>query len=193
MLYADQTLLIADYIPEAKSAGEIAAVGRILASVSAFVDTHCKRVPGYFSPAAEEPSDKRVRGEGQHFLRLPVHVFGSIESVKILGSTIDSANYYESDRNGWLYREEGAWSLEQGLGNQNIWEDGRIYTVKARWGYEATPADLSEAVRQTVKAIWERQKGVLGEVSPEGFVIERAMPLFARDVLDRYKRREFEI
>jgi hypothetical protein len=58
---------------------------------------------------------------------------------------------------------------------------------------EATPADLSEAVRQTVVRIWEAQKGVLGEVTPSGFVIERAMPVFAKEVLDRYKARPFEI
>jgi hypothetical protein len=30
---------------------------------------------------------------------------------------------------------------------------------------------------------WEAQKGVLGEVTPSGFVLERTMPLFAKDVL----------
>lgn len=193
MPYADQTQLIADYIPDAKSAAEIAAVGRILASVSAFVDTYCDRASGYFNPAGGSATDKRVRGEGHRFLRLPVHVFGSIAAVKILGSVVDPANYYESDRNGWLYREEGSWPIDFGLGNQNTWECDRVYVVTARWGYAATPLDLQEAVRQTVAAIWEKQKGVLGEVTPEGFVVERTMPLFAREVLNSYKARPFEI
>lgn len=307
MAYADKDQLIADYIPDARSAAELAAVDRILAGVSAFVDTYCRRTAGYFagvgatpgnkqkirvsvsaaiqapgnvnltvaaaglsgSPrtvsysattfdtsdtiaaglrtlaaadsvlnafftitntgnqidlearnyAANDltmsatvfspfiggavavtttnsttlvtgsynaPTEKRLRGEGKNFLRLPVHVVSTIEQVTLYGTVIDSALYYESDKNGWLYRED------LGL-TDSLWEEGLTYKVTARWGYAVTPLDLSEAVRQIVVAVWERQKGVLGEVTPNGFVIERAMPLFAREVLDRYKRREFEI
>jgi hypothetical protein len=193
MPYADQTQLIADYIADAKSAAEIAAVGRVLDNVSAFVDTYCKRPAGYFSPAGVTATEKRFRGEGCHFLRLPVHVFGSVTAVKLYGTVIDPANYYESEKNGWLYAEDNGAGFIEGFSWHDRWENGEVYKVTARWGYEATPKDLQEAVRQTVKAIWQQQKGVLGQVSPDGFVIERAMPLLAREILDRYKRREFEI
>lgn len=193
MPYADATQLIADYIPDAKSAAEIAAVGRILASVSAFVDTYCRRESGYFTAASVSASDKRIRGMGERFLQLPVHVFGSITAVEVYGTAIDTANYYESDRNGWLYTENTASNLIEGFGRYDLFEDGEIYTVTARWGYESTPADIAEAVRLTTKAVWESQKGVLGEVTPDGFVVERALPLFAREVLDNYRRREFEV
>ncbi len=144
-----------------------------------------------FQPA----SIKRVRGEGQHFLRLPVHVIGTVEEVTLRGSVIDTSNYYESDRNGWLYLEN------TGLGLENIfltamssnWADCETFDVTARWGYTATPLDIAEAVRQIVMRIWETQKGVLGQLTPNGFVIERAMPPFAKEILDRYRRREFEI
>jgi hypothetical protein len=193
--YADKDQLIADYIPDAKSEAELAAVGRILDNVSAFVDSYCRRVPGYFDPSPTEPSEKRVRGEGEHFLRLPVHVFGTVESVTHRGTEIDSTNYYESDKNGWLYLEDdiSSFSPDTGFFGASPWCDGSTYKVTARWGYDETPKDLQEAVRETVVRIWEAQKGVLGDVTPNGFVIERAMPLFAREVLDRYKRREFEI
>lgn len=94
MRYANIDNLIADYIPEAKSQKEKDAIGRILDSVSEWVDVHCKRTAGYFAsilvpgeteesePVLPAPTVKRVRGEGQNFLRLPVHVFGSIEEVK---------------------------------------------------------------------------------------------------------------
>jgi hypothetical protein len=196
MTYTDKDQLIADYIPEATKASEIAAIGRILDNVCSFVDTYCKRRSGYFNPASNEASIKRIRGEGNHFLRLPIHVFGSIDSVTLYDTEIDSQSYYESDKNGWLYFETAGLDLEENtfvVGNSSSWCDGEIYKVTARWGYEATPADLQEAIRQTVTRVWEAQKGVLGEVTPNGFVIERAMPLFAREVLDRYKRREFEI
>lgn len=140
-------------------------------------------VAGTYDP----PTEKRVCGEGEHFLRLPVHVPGTIEQVSLHGGVIDSAHYYESEKNGWLYYDGDTYD------RSDYWIDGALYTVKARWGFAATPLDLEEAIRQTVARIWQAQKGVLGEVTPNGFVIERAMPLFAREVLDRYKRREFEV
>jgi hypothetical protein len=193
MAYADLTQLKADYLPDVTKASEIAAVTRILNNVSAFVDTYCRRTAGYFNPASDTATEKRFRGEGENVLRLPVHVFGSIDQVTIDGQVIDTSNYYESDKNGWLYREDAVWLVDEGFAPYQLWEAGRTFKVTAKWGYEATPADLQEAVRQIVVSIWERQKGVLGQVTPEGFTIERAMPLLAREVLDRYKRREFEI
>jgi hypothetical protein len=196
MPYADKDQLIADYIPEAKSQAEKDAIGHILAAVGAFVDTYCKRTAGYFNPAAEEATEKRVRGEGERFLRLPVHVFGSVGEVKTsYGSLIDSSNYYESDKNGWLYGENDGLYPQAAfdLCSPDVWTDGAIFKVKARWGYAATPADLVEAVRLTVLRIWETQKGTLGQITPGAFVVERALAPFAKEVLDRYKRREFEI
>lgn len=147
-------------------------------------------VPGTY----DAPTEKRLRGEGRNFLRLPVHIFGSIESVKLNGTVIDSANYYESDKNGWLYEETNVWSENDGFDPDcPLFENGRIYKVTARWGYAVTPLDLQEAVRETVTRLWETQKGTLGQITPNGFVIERALPLFAREVLNRYKKREFEI
>jgi len=193
MAYADKDQLIADYIPEAKSTTELAAIGRILDNVSAFVDTYCRRTPGYFDPAADDASERRFRGDGENFLRLPVHVTGSVEQVTIDGQVIDTSNYYESDRNGWLYREDAVWLVNEGFTPYQLWEAGRTFKVTARWGYEATPVDLTEAVRQFVARIWETQKGVLGQITPDGFIVERAMPLTVREILDKYKRREFEI
>lgn len=195
MPYASIDQLINDYLPETKKPAEIAAVTRILDAVSSFVDTYCRRPAGYFNPAGSE-SEKRVRGEGAHYLRLPVHVFGSITSVSLNGTAIDPATFYESEKNGWLYFEDEGYGLENSFYSDETcrtWRDGRVYKITARWGYEATPLDLAEAVRLTVLRVWETQKGVLGQITPNGFVIERAMPPLAKEILDRYKRREFEI
>ena len=195
-MYADQDQLIADYLPEARKEAEIAAIGRILAAVSAFIDTYCRRPAGYFNPAPTEATIKRVYGEDQKFLRLPVHVFGSVTEVKTnYGSLIDESSYYESEKNGWLYSTGDGLYPEASfdLCSPDIWTDGQIFKVKARWGFAATPLDLSEAVRLTVLRVWETQKGSLGQITPNGFVIERALPPLAKEVLDRYRRREFEI
>lgn len=186
MPYANRDNLIADYLPKSTSVAETAAIERLLDNVSAFVDTYCQRPSGYFNASSVDPAEKPVRGEGEHFLRLPVHIFGSITTVKFYGTEIDSANYYESDKNGWLYAEAG-------FIEELSWENGGVYAITARWGYLSTPLDIQEAVRETVIRLWESQKGTFGQIAPSGFLIERSTPVFAREVLDKYKRRQFEI
>ena len=209
MRYADLDNLIADYIPGATKATEKAAVGRILDGVSAFVDSYTNRPTGYFNPvsipAADEdseptlpaPTAKRVRGEGTNFLRLPRHVFGTATIQDVI-----AGSYYESEVNGWLYFDSpltNAFDGDETVVNgpdcggysPRFWH-GRVYLVSAVWGYERTPADLEEAVRQTVVKWYETQRGVLGQITPNGFVIERDIPKSAKLILDNYKKREFE-
>ena len=196
MPYANKEPLIADYIPEAKSQKEIDAVGRILDNITAFIDSHCKRPAGYFAPSPDEPSMKRVRGEGMHYLRLPAHVFGSITEID--GETFESlsARLYESDKNGWLYYESDEFGNEDSFSTAydcRRFVDGRVYKVTARWGYAATPLPIVEAVRLIVSRIWSVQKGTIGQLTPEGFIQERLIPQAAKDLLKNFIRREFEI
>jgi hypothetical protein len=198
MRYADIDNLIADYIPEAKSEKEKTAIGRILDSVSEYVDVHCKRVAGYFSPSPDAPTVKRLRGEGQPFLRLPVHVFGSITEVKTAyESVIAPGAYYESEKNGWLYAEDDSlYSLYPeasfDLCSPTIWADGQTFKVKAQWGYAETPKPVAEAVRLITARIWSTQRGTIGQTTPEGFIQERLIPTAAKDLLKPFIRREFE-
>ncbi len=198
MRYANLDNLIADYIAEATADEEKDAVERILDSVSEWIDLYCKRAVGYFAASPAEVSVKRVRGEGQNFLRLPVHVFGSITKVETsYGSTIPPGAYYESDKNGWLYAEDGsAESLYPeasfDLCSPTIWADGATFKVTARWGYVATPLPVVEAVRLIVARIWSVQKGTIGQVTVQGFINERLIPSAAKDLLKPFIRREFE-
>jgi hypothetical protein len=198
MRYADLDELIADYIPEAKSEKEKTAIERILENVSEYVDVHCQRVAGYFAPSAAEPSVKRVRGEGQPFLRLPVHVFGSITDVKTsYDSVIPPGAYYESEKNGWLYAEDDSlYSLYPeasfDLCSPTIWADGQTFKVTARWGYAETPKPVVEAVRLITARIWSTQRGTIGQLTPEGFIQERLIPTAAKDLLKPFIKREFE-
>lgn len=189
MPYADLDNLIADYLPEATKTTEKAAVGRILESVSLFVDSYTSRPAGFFNPSPADPTMKRIRGEGERFLRLPVHVKGTTQ-VPVTVEGVSSALFYESDGKGWLYFEDSTFSFDD-CGRE--WENGRIYKVTARWGYALTPVDLQEAVRLTVCRIYEMQRGTLGKVTPEGFIQERFIPSAAKSILDNYKKREFEI
>lgn len=198
MRYADLDNLIADYIPEAKSEKEKAAIERILDGVSEYVDAHCKRAAGFFAPSAAQPSIKRVRGEGQPFLRLPVHVFGSITEVKTAyESIVPPGAFYESEKNGWLYAEDDSlFSLYPqasfDLCSPTIWADGQTFKIKARWGFEETPKPVAEAVRLITARIWSTQRGTIGQTTPEGFIQERLIPMAAKDLLKPFIKREFE-
>lgn len=196
MTYADQEQLIADYLPEAKSAREIAAVDRIADAASRFVDSYCRRPADYFSPAPTAPSMKRVRGEGQSFLRLPVHVFGSITQIDNKTFSAWSNRVYESDKSGWLYFESDEFGVESNFSTgycYKRWTSERIYKVTARWGYAATPPPIVEAVRLITARIYSVQKGAIGQVTAEGFINERLIPQAAKDLLKNFVKREFEI
>ncbi len=197
MPYANLDNLIADYLPEAKSAKEINAVTRILDSASAFVDSYCRQRSGYFSPleADSPPTLRRVRGEGNRFLRLPVHIFGSISKVELYGNLIDSAAYYESDKNGWLYLEDDYIRTDVSFSSgwlSNFAPDA-TYQVTARWGLATTPLPIVEAVRLIVARIYSVQKGTIGQITAEGFIQERLIPAAAKDLLKGFIKREFEI
>lgn len=196
MPYADLEQLIADYIPEATGEEEIAAVTRILDNVSAFVDSYCKRASGYFSSSPAQPSMKRVRGEGMHYLRLPIHVFGSITQIDDETFTAWSSRVYESDKSGWLYFETDEFGSEGSFTtgySYKRWTENRVYKVTARWGYAATPLPIVEAVRLIVARIWSVQKGTIGQITAEGFIQERLIPQAAKDLLKQFIKREFEI
>lgn len=196
MPYADLDNLIADYIPEAKSQREQAAVERILDAASAFVDSHCRRAPEFFAPSPEAPTMKRVRGEDRHFLRLPVHIFGSITQIDDQTFTALGTRIYESEKSGWLYFESDEFGNESsfsiGYGYKQ-WAANQVYRVTARWGYAATPLPVVEAVRLITARIYSVQKGTIGQVSGQGFINERLIPQAAKDLLKDFVKRPFEI
>lgn len=194
--YANIDELIADYLPEAKSDREKTAVGRILDSVSAFVDSHCKRSTGYFATSPNEPSMKRVRGEGMHYLRLPAHLFSSIAEINGESFESLSASIYESEKNGWLYFETEEFGNENSFSGDydcRRFTNGKIYKVTARWGYAAPPLPIVEAVRLIVARIYSVQKGTIGQTTSEGFIQERLIPQAAKDLLKPFIKREFEL
>lgn len=143
-------------------------------------------------------SVRRYRGRGRNFLQIGRHVPGSV--------TIDGTSetlYYEHPETGWLYAVDNANVAGVGDGsgdgyipdrsNQCFFADGALYLITGRWGFAATPADIVYATKLIVGHVWDRGQGVIGEVSPSGFVIERDMPLTAKTLLDRWIKREFEV
>lgn len=139
------------------------------------------------------PSDRVYRGEAKPYLRIGPHVGdASITSPVIAPSII-----YE-DRNGWIRYNDSI--TNQGDDDyflhrrpDQFFSPGTSYTVSARWGFLETPDDIVTACALIVGDLLDRGAGVIGQISPSGFVIERSMPLAARDILDNNRRREFQV
>lgn len=190
--YASDAEIVADYMPDVDLTVEADAqvVARRNEAASAFVDSYCRRRLGYFLPAPSTATPLRIRGENKNFLRLPVHIPGSV-SV----SGVASSAYYESPKNAWLYvNQNGVESLDDYVSDfARFWSSGQTYVVSARWGFTQTPAEIIEAVKMIVALWFGRGRGVLGTVSPNGFVIERDAPPPAKLLLQSFIKGEFEI
>lgn len=200
MNYASATELIQDYLPEhTGNAAVEALIGRLCEAASRLVDRFCIRRDDYFAPAAPTATEREFIGQGKVYLILPVHVKGTVTLPNV-----DAALYYEAD-NGWIYTKplpDYLYIPMRGYGDEPLeYYDGRArfvrgagYKVSARWGYADTPADVKEAVRQTVIAIFERKRGILNDVTTADLTLPvLQLPPVVRDMLLPYKRREFEI
>lgn len=189
--YADDTEIVKDYLQEISldNAEEMAIIARRNEAVSAFIDSYTGRRKGYFLEAGATATTKRITGSNKNFLILPVHVAGT---VSVAG--ISSATYYESDKNGWLYViTDAAASIDDYVSDYSHYWGNRQYLVTARWGFEETPAEIIEATKQIVARWFEQGKGILGDVTPTGFVSERDLPPSAKTLLQSFIKGEYEV
>lgn len=207
--YAELGETIDDVLSEVKSETQKETVGRIIEAASGMVDRYTNRPSGYFLPVpVVDPNDdpityptsvRRYRGTGTNFLQIGRHVYGTV-SVENVGADL----YYEHDENGWLFANDAPGQAGYADGGQGpdpwdrglksrLFANGSLYVVTAAWGFAETPSDVIFATKQIVQHIWDRGKGIVGELTPTGFVIERDMPLSARTALTGWIKREFEL
>jgi hypothetical protein len=169
-------------------------IDALIVAVSKFVDRYCGRPIAYFLGATGTPvaAVRRYRGGGYNFLQIGQH-FGPA----VITSPATATSVYYEDENGWLQ-----WTQETDNGQSDFYATeyttgffGRnvLYLVSATWGFETTPEDVDLATALIVGDIWDRGNGVIGQISPTGFVVEKEIPLQARVLLDQRKRREFEV
>lgn len=178
-------------VPEANiaDAGTIARIDAYIEAVSAFIDKYCDRPEAYFG-ANNTASDRRYRGEGKNYLRVgKYHDTFSFVSPVVASSSI----YY--DANGWPRWNDQPLQNDSDYfpADQPFFGSGALYVVNAKWGFAAIPPDIATATALIAGKLWDLGEGVIGEVTPSGFVLERELPLTARLLLDQYKRREFEL
>ena len=116
--------------------------------------------------------EKVINGNGLQILSLPPFV-GNITSVVYQNGTsemetvnADTFKVSGLTPNRFLetYREryfdsfrpfdyQNLWTPDYGWRNTNVWRENANYTVRARWGFEAVPADVKTAVIQMAISI----------------------------------------
>lgn len=198
MQYVSTEEILSDTLPDLNADDDdvVERITRLAEEVSSIVDRFCDRPDGYFAALETDSTAtvKHYRGRDQDFLQIGRHVPGNV-TVQGIASTA----FYEHEVNGWLYVVP--------LGGSNVtndeylpdyragrfWDSSIRYAVSARWGFDATPPDIKQAVKQIVEHIFDRGEGVLGQVTPTGFVIERDLPPTAKTILEKWQKREFEV
>jgi hypothetical protein len=220
--YATEAETRADVLSEVKDddTEAIASIDRLLEATSAFIDQYCKRPNAYFVPVtpttpavvadpdADPPVEaspaiytgtlRRYRGTGSNFLQVGRFVPGTATVQNIAAELF----YENQDRGSFLMATDNAGVAGSGYADDDLsnysvsgrlFAQGSLYLVTAAWGFEATPPDIVMATKQIVQQIWDRGKGIIGQISPTGFVIERDIPLTAKTFLDGWIKREFEL
>ncbi len=160
--YASITELIAGYLPSVTSDEDKAALASQITRASRAIDTRTRRPADAFAPAVESASEQTFYGEGGAVLLLPEFVTGSVEAVTAPGGYMP-AGYVEFRR-----REISTGALRVGLHTATesgirtprvVWSKGVPFVVRARFGFLATPPEITEACLQLVRHWWRQQSG----------------------------------
>lgn len=194
MAYATVAQFHARYHQIGGGAADEQLIGEMLEAATAIID----RYVGYaFGTAAAEASNLVVYGDGTDYLAIPAYVAGSIEEVS--GPSGALTTYVErdgmlvaadSDGNVPVRRPPGILWAGDYVGG---WAEGVPYTVTARWGVTAIPADIKEACIQIAGRLWQgRNAGYSDVIGVEGegtFGYQNALPNLVKRILDSYRER----
>lgn len=74
-----------------------------------------------------------------------------------------------------------------GRPSEAVWNYDQPFYIRAHWGYAETPAAIKKAVIQIVLGWRQRERGILGQVNPEGFIRETDIPLSAKSLIAPFK------
>lgn len=154
----------------------------LLAGASRAIDRYCKVADGFFDTAPAQGAEfaKTLVTDWSDRLVLPPLVSGSIVSITADGVAVAGGNYRQTEN--WLYGLQG--------GVLTPWGCGTRLTITARWGWAATPSDVTEACIQIVLRWFRGRDDVLTQASALGgqaMVIERAIPAAAKMLLENMR------
>ncbi|MGB8509372.1 MAG: hypothetical protein WCD76_13365 [Pyrinomonadaceae bacterium] len=187
------------YLPRVTSEADLATLAGMLTRASRAIDAFTRRHADAFAPAEEEASEQVFYGEGQPVLILPEFVTGSVSTVTAPSS------YMPEGFTEFRRREASTGTLRVGLHTATAegvrpprvgWAKGVPFTVTATWGFEAIPADVTEACLQLVTRWWrakdEAFAGVIGDISQQRAILERGFPPGVKTLLEPYVLADVE-
>lgn len=194
MAYCTPEQIKAQAVPEVdlEAEGVSELLEALAAAASGLIDRYTKRPDSYFAVAATEPADRRYRGEGKRYLAVGRYV---VDTLTFTSPTIAETSYYINPQNGWIYHNDTPPNDQSDYWPENaaFFRQDSVYIVSARWGFAATPPEIVTAAALIAGKVFDQGKGVAGEITPSGFVIDRDIPPTAKAILQTWIKREFEI
>lgn|GEM_PF-5677280 len=175
------------YLPSVTSDEDKGVLAAMITRGSRAIDTYTRRDPETFAPAPTEASARRFYGADSAVLLLSEFVADSIEEVT--APTGYMPEDYVEFRRGQIRGLHTA-TTDKILTPRVVWKKGVPFTVTARWGYAAIPADIKEALMQLVVRWWrskdEAFAGVIGQVGTDRTIIEKGFPSGVKTLLGPY-------
>jgi hypothetical protein len=143
--------------------------------------------PGYFTETSTAASAKVVYGTGLPFLALP-RFFGPAPTVAMPdGYTVPT--FVEVAGSLIITDDKG---ILQKLGGRNlypiVWPESVPVTVTAKWGFEAVPEDVKEAVIELTIAVWRsKDTAFLRAINSQNMtVLAQAIPDRVKQIATSY-------
>ena len=164
----------------------------LIEQASRFFDLECGVEPGYFEAAGDTATSKTIYGNGTNYLRLPPYVAGSLNTAITLPEGYTAPSFIE--QNGFLVLTTSTGVLPPFHYLHNCcwagWVAGVAVTVSARWGFEATPADVKMAVIELVINLWrETDPATLRLIDLERQPLRERVPPRSLEVAKKYRMR----
>jgi hypothetical protein len=128
-----------------------AELDALIEQASLFFDLECGLPPEHFETAGVAATARTFYPDGTGRLRLDPYVAGSLNTTISLPSGYTAPEFVERD--GYLVRSSSSVLIDTRHWG-DPWPIGVPITVTARWGYEATPADVKLAVIELVLNLW---------------------------------------
>lgn len=191
----------------------------ILPRASRLFDQYCGLPPGYFDAydGAAVASARKFWGNGTNFLKvdpylsthtptvamptgwntptfLEVNPFAHAQQATANGEFFLVRTYGDSESR-WeglrtMHNDLGAsFNLDLSSDTEYGWPDGIKVTVTAKWGWDAIPADVTEAVAELTVAIWRGRDQAFARVVnlDTNQQIAGALPERTRLIADKYR------
>lgn len=162
----------------------------LILQASRFFDLVCGVDPEYFEAAGPTATEKTVYGDGTNFLKLPPYVAGTLDTDLSLpdGYTvptfIEREGYLVLASNGVDVSAIAPWPSAYG------WYAGIPFTITARWGWAATPEDVTMAVIELVINLWrETDPATVKLINLEGQPLREKMPPRVWEIARRYRAK----